>query len=57
MKKISWTEKKSIEEILRLVGEERCVLEVFSQEEESLDWSCNERGWTVEPGHRGKNTG
>ena len=29
MEKISWTEKKSNEEILRLVGEERCMLEVY----------------------------
>ena len=31
MEKISWTEKKSNEEILRLVGEERCMLEVIAK--------------------------
>ena len=29
--KISWTEKKSNEEILRLVGEERCMLDVIGK--------------------------
>jgi len=56
MEKISWKEKKNNEEVLRLVGEERCMLE-DSQGEESLDWSCGERGWTVEAGHRGKHAG
>ena len=31
MEKISWTEKKSNEEVLRLVGEERCMLEVIAK--------------------------
>src|SRR5271163_39453 len=31
MEKISWTERKSNEEILRLVGEERCMLEVIAK--------------------------
>ena len=31
MQNVSWTEKKSNEEILRLVEEERCMLEVIAK--------------------------
>ena len=57
MEKINWTERKSNKDILRLDGEERYMLEVIRKRNESLHWSCSERGWTVEAGHRGKNGG
>ena len=37
MEKSSWTEKKSNEEILRLVGEERCMLKVIAKRKKA--WS------------------